>query len=137
MTPPRAVITVGPPACGKSTYARGLAGYVECNLDRCRQQLHGDEADQSDTTRVVALRDRFLRRLIGARCDIVVSDTNAVPVYRAALIDRLRRAGYAVEVVIFETPLDVCLDRNRNRPRSVPEDVLARLHGEIALEFRV
>jgi len=35
--------------------------------------------------------------------------------------------GYEVQAVFFDVPLDVCLDRNRQRERSVSEDVMRRM----------
>lgn len=36
----------------------------------------------------------------------------------------LKSKGYHIEIIYMDTPLDICITRNRNRVRKVPEDVI-------------
>ena len=36
-----------------------------------------------------------------------------------------------IEAVFFDVPLAVCLERNRRRPRQVPEDILAKMSAKL------
>jgi predicted kinase len=42
-----------------------------------------------------------------------------------------RGFGYEVHAVFFDVPLEVCLERNRNRERQVKEDVVQRMAAKL------
>ncbi|MEB3198671.1 MAG: AAA family ATPase [Candidatus Sericytochromatia bacterium] len=127
-----ALITIGLPAAGKSTFAATLEGFEELNLDACRAEVSGDASNQSVTLEALALRDTRLAAALAAGRPVVVSDTNLEPIHRRALAERCRAAGYRVRFVYFETPYDVCLTRNAARPRQVPEHAMARMAETLA-----
>lgn len=88
---PRAIVTVGLPGCGKSTFAAGLAAdHVELNMDALREA-------------------------------VVVSDTHARRRDHTRVIRMLRSLGYEVELVFFDVGVATCLARNAGRARPVPE----------------
>ena len=43
----------------------------------------------------------------------------------------LRRLGYDIHMVFVNTSLDVALERNRNRPRSLPDAIIINSHKQI------
>ena len=43
----------------------------------------------------------------------------------------VRRLGYDIHMVFVNTRLDVALERNRNRPRSLPEALISNIHKPI------
>ena len=44
---------------------------------------------------------------------------------------RLRSLGYDIHMVFVNTSLDVALERNRNRPRSLPDAIIINSHKQI------
>ena len=45
--------------------------------------------------------------------------------------------GYETQAVFFDVPLEVCLDRNRQRDRSVSEDIMRKMAEKLkAAAFR-
>lgn len=127
-----ALITIGLPAAGKSTFAQSLEGFVELNLDACRAAVSGDAANQDATLAALALRDEQLAAAVAAKAPVVVSDTNLVPAHRQELAARLQAAGYLVRFIVIETPYAVCLARNAARERVVPEAAMERMAASLA-----
>jgi predicted kinase len=56
-----------------------------------------------------------------------------LPFKRKPYIRLAREAGVPVEIVWLDTPLEVCIERNAQRPvgRQVPEDVVRAMHDKI------
>lgn len=125
----RAVLTIGIPASGKSTYAQNL-GIQEINLDNCREAVSGDPTNQACTPQAVQLHTQLVDAAIAAEADFVVSDTNIQQNFRASLVFKLKAAGYQVVFAVFQTPLAECLRRNAAREKPVPEAAMLRLHGQ-------
>ncbi len=125
-----AVLTVGVPACGKSTWA-AQSGLFEVNLDHCRYLACGDAADQSATQQAVLIRDALIEHAAECGYDLVISDTNINPVFRDKLVARLEELGYRVELKFFDTPFRECLRRNALRDRKVPIAVMAKMQLQL------
>lgn len=127
-----ALITIGLPAAGKSTFAQAQTGFEDLNLDACREAVSGDAGNQEATLAALALRDQRLEAAVAAGRPVVVSDTNLVPAHRRDLVARFRAGGYDVRFVLVETPYNVCLARNAVRARQVPEEAMARMAQTLA-----
>ncbi|MDB5096053.1 MAG: ATP/GTP-binding protein [Cyanobacteria bacterium RYN_339] len=123
----RAVLTIGLPGCGKSTYAATQPGLVELNLDALREVVAGDATNQHATPRAVGLRHRLMNHHAAQRDDLIVSDTNVRRSHRRRLIRALHRLGYRVELVFFNVGLTTCLRRNAGRDRVVPAEAIAQM----------
>lgn len=134
----KAIITVGLPGCGKSTWAaRRLAGAVRIERDLIRHEIAQERGTPfSWASWDVSLESEVTRRweaavdaALAARVQqVVFSDTNLHPGYRRALIKRLRDAGYEVELVLFDVPAEECCRRNAERgPLAVADDAYAKL----------
>jgi predicted kinase len=122
-----AIITVGIPASGKSTFAESQAGALNINLDDCRAQISGDASNQNVTQQALALRDQLLQQAMEEGQLIIVSDTNLIPEHRSALIQKFKAALYGVTLLVFDTPFEVCVERNRARDRQVPDHAMQRM----------
>lgn len=125
-----AIIMVGLPASGKSTYAAEFIadGFMEVNLDNCRETVSGDPSDQSCTPEAVKEHTRQIDEAISKDLDLVVSDTNLNKFFRDALIQKFVDAGYTVHVYIMDTKYDVCVGRNEARDRKVPAAAMDRMY---------
>lgn len=127
---PTAIVMVGVSASGKSFQAARLVAsghYVEVNLDNCRGTVSGDPSDQSCTPIALIEHADQISKAIHARNNVVVSDTNLNKVFRDALIERFRAAGYFIIVNIFRTDYAVCLERNNARFKPVPLHAMERM----------
>lgn len=123
----KAIITVGIPGSGKSTWAKKQAGFVDINLDDLRFQISGDAADQSVTAQAVELQKENIKKSALEKLDIIISDTNLKPQIRTSLMTFLQELGYEVEFVSFPISEDLAKFRNSGRERVVPEEVMDRM----------
>jgi predicted kinase len=130
----KAIITIGLPGSGKSTYFKGHPG--EVNRDDIRLDLFGEgemigyyshPSLPQREKRVDEKRDEMISLLSKTGADVVISDTNLNPRYRYMLVEQLESIGFEVEYMVFDVPLDVCITRNDSREgwRRVPTNVLA------------
>lgn len=130
--PPDAlVVLVGPPGCGKSTFARmHFTDTQIVSSDECRRLVSDDAASQAATREAFAVFYTLLRgRLTHGR--LTVADaTNLSPRSR----EKLRQAAVSRRrpriAIAFDVPLDVCVARQTLRARQVRIDVVERAHAE-------
>ncbi len=124
------IILVGVPGSGKTTLASKIAerGYDCLNADSIRQELWGNPADQREPERVFAIFFKKLEELLAQGRDIIIDNTNINQKQRRPIIERAANAGYTdIQLWLLDVPLDLCLERNRNRDRAVPEDIVANM----------
>jgi protein phosphatase len=120
------VVLVGPAGCGKTTFARvNFRPTQVLSSDFFRGLVADDENDQSATPQAFAiLRFIAVRRLRRGRLT-VIDATNVRRQDRRALLHLAGRAHRPAVAILFDTPLEVCLERNRVRPeRQVDETVI-------------
>jgi predicted kinase len=73
------------------------------------------------------LRSLLRARLIARMPWNYVDATNLSPHERRQWIKMARGFGYEVQALFFDVPLEVCLERNRRRERTVNEEVMKRM----------
>lgn len=128
----KVIVLIGLPGSGKSTWASAQRGAVVLSSDAVRLLLAGDETDQSIHAHVFATMRFLLRqRLAIGQGRTIMDATNLQPRWRRDWIRIARKAGAEVEAVWFDTPLSVCLERNRRRARVVPEAALREMAAKL------
>ena len=123
------VLLVGPPAAGKSTFARELvrlgridaAGVV--SADAIRVELFGTAVRLADDPAVFGEVDARIAARLAATLPVVVDATNVTPAARR----RARSFGGPVSALRFPVAGEVLVARNAARPVPVATDVVARL----------
>ena len=77
------------------------------------------------------LRSMLKARLIARRPMNYVDATNLTPHERHSWIKLAKDYGYEVQAVLFDVPLELCLERNQKRQRVVAEDVMRRMSAKL------
>lgn len=121
------VLAIGLPGSGKTTWFR-RRGVTPLSSDLLRNILFDDVEEQKFQGLVFStLRSLLRARLIAKMPWNYVDATNLSVHERRQWIKMAKSFGYEVHAVFFDVPLDVCLDRNRQRDRSVSEDVMRKM----------
>ena len=125
------MLLVGLPGSGKSTYVSELKASV-LSSDAIRHLLADDERDQTIHTRVFAtLRYLLIQRLEIHRPVTYIDATHLTLDERLPYLQIAREHAAEIDAVFFNIPLDICLQRNRNRIRQVPEDILVSMAAKL------
>lgn len=128
---PLLIIAVGLPGSGKSTYFERISANP-VSTDAIRQQLADDATDQSINKAVYAtLRFVAKMRVSVGRPVTYIDATNLTVRDRRQYIDMARRWNCRVQALYFDTPVEVCKERNRNRARVVPEHVMDAMAAKL------
>jgi predicted kinase len=121
------VLAIGLPGSGKTTWF-GRRGVTPLSSDLLRNILFDDVEEQRYQGLVFStLRSLLRARLIARMPANYVDATNLSIHERRQWIKMAKSFGYEVQAVFFDVPLEVCLDRNRQRDRSVSEDIMRKM----------
>jgi predicted kinase len=121
------VLAIGLPGSGKTTWFR-RRGVTPLSSDLLRNILFDDVEEQRYQGLVFStLRSLLRARLIARMPWNYVDATNLSVHERRQWIKMAKSFGYEVQAVFFDVPLEVCLDRNRQRERAVSEEVMRRM----------
>ena len=121
------VLAIGLPGSGKTTWFR-RRGVTPLSSDLLRNILFDDVEEQRYQGLVFStLRSLLLARLKAHMPWNYVDATNLSAHERRQWIKMAKSFGYEVQAVFFDVPLEVCLERNRSRDRSVSEDVMRKM----------
>lgn len=119
---------IGIPGAGKSTLAQQWVAQ-DPNLvvicpDEIRDQLYGDPIIQGDWDAVKAQAQKQFEAAIAAHHSILYDATNVKRVWRQELMASYPEQKLRWTAWQLLTPLKVCLERNEQRDRQVPIDVV-------------
>jgi len=124
---PSVVMLCGPAACGKSTFAsKHFRATQIVSSDHMRALVSDDESDQRYQTQAFALLHFLLEQRLSINRLCVVDSTALTPQARKSLLEIARRHQVPAVVLRFDVPLEVCLERDSQRPRTVGQAAIER-----------
>lgn len=127
ITIPRRTLLVlcGPAGSGKSTFAtQRFAATTIVSSDHCRAMICDDENNQQVNRDTFELFHLIIQKRLSLGRFTVADSTALQPEARRKLRDLSRQFGYFGCLLIFNTPPEICLERNKSRHRSVEERVI-------------
>ncbi len=134
------ILLIGLPGSGKSTFAECLQarpGWRLISTDVIRSHLFGDEAVQGSWLKVWREVGREFREAVrsiqqGDANKAIYDATNVVRKSRREAIALARESGFThLTGIWLNEPLEVCLQRNQQRDRQVPDAVIERMNRRL------
>lgn len=125
---PTLIMMVGIPGSGKSTEAKELAkidNSVILSSDAIREELFGNESDQSDNGRVFSLLYERMNKNLSEGKNVILDATNTTLKNRRRFFESLKVDCYEVAFVMT-TSFEECVERDKSRSRSVGFDIIKK-----------
>ena len=131
----KVIVGIGIPGSGKTPVLKSFAeknAYVYVCPDDIREELTGSAADQSRSREVWTEAYKRLQAQLMNGETVVFDATMANPDQRKQFLDFARKNGAErIEGIVFDTPLETATERNEQRDRKVPHDVMERMDNWI------
>ena len=131
----KAIVTIGVPASGKSTYAHEIISkdpsYIELNRDNIRRELFGTngwteyEFTEENERKVTTEQYDRIRAASNEGKNLILTDTNLKMKYIRSLLSLLEHFGYNVYIKICDITLIEAVRRNHERSVGIKAE---RLH---------
>jgi F420-dependent oxidoreductase-like protein len=124
---PSLVVLVGPSGSGKSTWAaEHFAPSEIVSSDKLRGVVGAGEDDQTASTVAFQLLEIIVAERLKRGLTTVIDTLGFDDDARLRWIESSHEAGIPAHAVVFDTPDEVCRERNTSRARPIPKGVLER-----------
>lgn len=128
------ILLVGIPGSGKSTWANSYVadsnhGCIRVNKDDLRAMLNGGVLyDWRNEVLIDRMQYNIVHEARLGGWNIIIDNIHLSKKHRIKWEDYCKHEGMDFEVKIFDTPLDVCIERDRLRERSLGEKKIREMY---------
>lgn len=124
----------GLPASGKSTYAKELVSkdhnWVRVNKDDLRAMMNNGEFSGKLEKQVIRTEREIAENALKLGKNVVIDDTNFNPTHEEYFRQLAKTYKAEFEINFFDTPLEVCIERDIKRPNGVGEAVIRKMYNQ-------
>ena len=123
---PTLTLLVGVPGSGKTTWANKnhKENEVVLSSDLIRKELFNDETNQENNKLVFTTLYNRARRLLKSGKSVIIDATNVTIKDRSRALNNFTNFAVLKVAIVFKTPTDICKFRDKNRTRTVGEEVI-------------
>lgn len=137
----QAFITFGIPGSGKSTYLNEIKDmFSKVDLVSDEMFVSADEImktlpgyDPKNSTPVyqeaVKIAEQRVYELADKDKELYFDTGSINSNYSKRIFGALKKRGYYITLIVFTTPLEECLKRNRERTVTIPDEVIIEKHS--------
>jgi len=120
-------ILIGIPACGKSTYANSLKNEntIVLSSDQIRKELFGSEKSQINNSLVFSTLYSRAKAFLNDKKDVIIDSTAINRFERQRILSNFTKQDIKKVAIVFSTPINACIERDRLRNRCVGEDIIS------------
>lgn len=122
---------IGLPASGKSEQAKKIATEYDAEIfssDSLREEIFGDVNHQANNDTLFKELHKRIRECLTSGKSAIYDATNISYKRRMEFLKSLNKIPCEKIAVLMATPYEVCLERNAQRERKVPEYVIKRMY---------
>ena len=126
----------GIPGSGKSYYGTKLKDQynaVYLSSDEIRENIYGNADIQVNPARVFTMMDSMAFEALENGHDVIYDSTMVKKKDRINFIKKFKE--YNLVLIIIDTPLEICIERNQSRDRHVPVEVIKKLYNRLHSDF--
>lgn len=131
------LVACGLPASGKSTWAKDFQernlSTIIISTDAIRAELYGNESIQGDGVKVFQIAYERIERALKEYRYIIFDATNLHRKNRIELVKRFKKPNITMVCYYFNYSLETCWERNKNRERVVPFEVMKRMSRSLSI----
>lgn len=125
------IVLAGLPASGKSTKAKELIVHgkdiIRINRDLLREMMHFGKYSRDNEREIMNTEKLMAQYFIQYGFDVIVDDTNLKKKTLDMWRDVADMLSCEIEIYKISTPIEVCIERDKNREKSVGEDVIRKM----------
>lgn len=127
----------GLPASGKSTISDYLDanGYEVFSSDEYRRKLLGDINAQDDNNLVFTTMHSDIENCMKTGQDLVYDACNISAKRRKAYLETIKKYDYIKTCIVVVTTYEECLERNKQRERTIPEFVIKKMYKNFNVPY--
>lgn len=128
---PRLIVLCGVPGSGKSTYARNKVNNSDSNIvwlssDAFREKLYGDANCQDNPGKVFELMQKEAVEALEKGFDVIYDATSITRKSRASILSVVPKHVQKCCVIVW-APIDICIERDKARDRTVGKEVIDKI----------
>lgn len=130
MNRPKLILLCGIPGAGKSHYAKNYIALqpntIHLSSDAIRAELYGDESTQGNPADVFSVMQKRAIEALNNGQDVIYDATNITRKDRQGIISVCPKFA-KIECHIIWAPIEVCIERDAARERTVGKEVIDRM----------
>ena len=129
---------IGLAGSGKSYHAKELAEEYDATVfssDALREKMFGDVNHQADNDVLFKELHKRIRECLASGKSAIYDACNISYKRRMEFLKSLNKIPCEKIAVLMATPYEVCLERNAQRERKVPEYVVKRMYMSFNVPF--